>query len=41
MGVDDMQEALDLGFLEEVQVNLKKKNYIKSKIFNSKIKHLK
>jgi len=37
----DLKTLVDLGFLEEVQVNLKKKNYIKSKIFDSKIKHLK
>lgn len=37
----DLKALVKLGFLEEVQVNLKKKNYIKSKTFDSKIKHLK
>lgn len=37
----DLKTLVELGFLEEIQVNLKKKNYIKSKIFDSKIKHLK
>lgn len=36
----DLKSLVKLGFLEEVKVNLKKINYVKSKIFDSKIKHL-
>lgn len=36
----DLKSLVRLGFLEEVKVNLKKINYIKSKTFDLKIKHL-
>ncbi len=37
----DLKSLVNLGFLEEVKVNLKKINFIKSKTFDTKIKKLK